>query len=202
MGLESRPPMSLQQTLADVGIYVESELDASQVYETYMQRLMAVVQRNLADRFKSRVDPEDVMQSVLRTWVRRSAKGEFTLADEDELWKLLCVIALNKVRKVVTRHSAQKRDVAQTKSGEDVVKVIPEPGVNQAVEFLDLLEAVQKRLTPEAQQVLDLRLQGFGDKEIAVEMNLSTRTVSRHKVRVQGVLSELIGDQTDQEASA
>ena len=71
---------------------------------------------------KQRVDPDDIVQSVFRTFFRRAAAGQYDVPAGDELWKLFLVIGLNKVRAVAAYHKAAKRDVRQTAAGGDYDK--------------------------------------------------------------------------------
>ena len=64
-----------------------------------------------------RVDPEDIVQSVFRTFFRRATLGQYTVPEGEELWKLLLVIALNKVRATGSYHRAAKRDLRRTATG-------------------------------------------------------------------------------------
>src|SRR5947208_1454870 len=66
----------------------------------------------------TRLDPEDIVQSVFRTFFRRAAQGHYDVPAGEEIWKLLLVIALNKIRAVGAYHRAAKRDVRQTAGGE------------------------------------------------------------------------------------
>ncbi len=52
----------------------------------------------MAPDLAGRVDADDIVQSVFRTFFRRVAKGDYEVPDGEELWKLFLVIALNKVR--------------------------------------------------------------------------------------------------------
>ena len=87
---------------------------ATGLYLRYAQRLQALARANTPDQLATRFDPEDVVQSVFRTFFRRAEEGFFDVPAGDELWQLLMVIALNKVRALGKYHRRQKRDVRQT----------------------------------------------------------------------------------------
>ena len=74
-------------------------------------RLRRLAERNLAGRMRRRLDPDDLVQSAFRPFLRRAARHEFELKDRDMLMSLLCTILLNKVRHQVRDHSRQKRGV-------------------------------------------------------------------------------------------
>src|SRR6516162_9882809 len=99
--------------------FQQGQTDAStELYLRYAQRLMAVAASQTSSDLARRVDPEDIVQSVFRTFFRRATLGQYAVPEGEELWKLLLVIALNKVRAAGSFHRAAKRDVKRTSSGE------------------------------------------------------------------------------------
>ena len=92
---------------------------ATQLYVKYGARLQALARSQTSHALASRFDPEDVIQSVFRTFFRRASAGLYDVPEGDELWQLLLVLALNKIRDLATFHRAQKRDVTRTHSALD-----------------------------------------------------------------------------------
>src|SRR6478752_4543985 len=94
------------------------QADASTaLFLRYAKRLHAIATSQSSEELARRVDPEDIVQSVFRTFFRRAAEGHYTVPDGEEIWKLLLVIALNKVRAAGAFHRAAKRDVRLTSGG-------------------------------------------------------------------------------------
>ena len=60
----------------------------------------ALASSQTSPTFASRFDPEDVVQSVFRTFFRRASQGLYDVPPGEELWQLLLVIALNKIREL------------------------------------------------------------------------------------------------------
>ncbi len=172
-----------------------SEDAATQFYARYMEKLMSLVERNLASRFSARVSPEDIVQSVFGTWFRRAKEGQFKLSSPDEVWVLLAVVALCKVRNKVRFHDAERRAVSKTVSGEEIFGAIPEPTPDDAVVFIDLIETASKRLDEKPRRTLELTLEGRSIEEIATELGRTTRSVSRYKSKdITRVLRELLDE--------
>src|SRR3954469_13337162 len=95
------------------------QADAStELYLRYAERLLRLAAAQSSRELARRVDPEDIVQSVFRTFFRRANLGHYTVPDGEEIWKLLLVIALNKVRATGAFHRAAKRDVRRTSGGE------------------------------------------------------------------------------------
>ena len=121
----------------------------------------------------SRLDPEDVVQSVFRTFFTRLKNDQFEIADDDDLSKLLVRITLHKTLRQIAYHRAARRDPGhEAPQGElsqhDIMQVMAkEPTPVTVVTFIDQLDHFLGRLSPEEQQILTLRLQGFSTDEIA-----------------------------------
>lgn len=153
------------------------EDDASTaIYSRYAERLMSLARSNMGEDLSARVDAEDIIQSVFRTFFRRLSDGQYLVPEGDELWKLLLVIALNKVRMVAKYHRAEKRDVAHTEAISDQDKL----QVADASEILRL--TIDEILAPMAEvnrRVIRLRIDGYEIAEITSKVTVSRRTVER-----------------------
>lgn len=149
---------------------------ATALYTRYANRLVNLAERNIADDLSVRVDAEDIVQSVFRTFFRRAADGHYLVPEGDELWKLLLVIALNKVRMAAEHHRRIKRDVRHTKSidGLDLEKS------KNTTEVLRItIDDLLKDLPSSHKQVVHLRIDGCEIAEIATQVNVSRRSVER-----------------------
>ncbi|MEZ6117803.1 MAG: ECF-type sigma factor [Pirellulaceae bacterium] len=77
---------------------------ATQLYLRYSNRLIALAKHNTSPELAVRFDPEDVVQSVFRSFFRRASGGCYDVPEGGELWRLLLVLALNKVRGLAIHH--------------------------------------------------------------------------------------------------
>eukprot|EP00913_Durusdinium_trenchii_P023326 g21904.t1 len=118
----------------------------------FADRLERVADRHLMSGLKRRVGADDVVQSVCRTFVRRTQEGEFEISQADSLWALLCAITLTKVREQARFHLRQKRSLNRENNLDSMMadgrprhEVIPGSSPNPAgdVEFADQLEQFQ-----------------------------------------------------------
>lgn len=75
------------------------------------QQLCKLAVRQMDQRLGRRVGPDDIVQSVFRTFFRRTEQGEYPIDASGSLWNLLVRITLNKVLKYGERHRAAKQDV-------------------------------------------------------------------------------------------
>src|SRR5688572_1750619 len=81
------------------------------IYERYAERLIRLARSRISERLSARIEAEDVVQSVFRTFFGRIQDNRFTFEAEDDLWKLLVSMTMNKLRNQVDWHTAAKRDV-------------------------------------------------------------------------------------------
>ncbi|MCA9108594.1 MAG: sigma-70 family RNA polymerase sigma factor [Planctomycetaceae bacterium] len=175
----------------------EGDHDAATVlFERYLEKLLRLAKRQLSARLQSRVDENDVVQTVFRTFFRRAQQaeeaGSFHFESDDDLWRLLVTITLCKTRKVAARHLAHKRDARRESSltGQEHTPelarlLLRPPNHEDAVIFSDQLEALSLMLNPRQVDILQLRLEGFEHVEIAEKLDISERTVGRAMSQVR-----------------
>jgi RNA polymerase sigma-70 factor (ECF subfamily) len=157
--------------------------DASmQLYLRYAERLHALVMAQSSPDLARRIDAEDIVQSVFRTFFRRAAHGHYTIPDGEDLWKLLLVIALNKVRAMGAYHRAAKRDMRQTVSGEAFDRAMESErgGDESALSVLKMvIDDLLDGMPAANRQVIELRIEGYDVAEITERVQRSKRTVER-----------------------
>jgi RNA polymerase sigma-70 factor (ECF subfamily) len=154
-----------------------------ELFAQFAGRLTRVAEAHPSRKLTGRVDGEDVVQSVFRTFFRRSAAGEFHIDGSAQLWRLLVKITLRKARAKARHHTARRRDVraevAVDGEGWLAEAVAREPGPLEAAILVDQIETLLESLPPLSCFVLDLRLQGLGPSEIAPRLGVSRQTVYR-----------------------
>jgi RNA polymerase sigma-70 factor (ECF subfamily) len=168
---------------------------ATQLYLRYAHRLRALVRANCSTELTRRLEPDDIVQSVFRRFFRRVLTGDYDVPPGEELWGLLLVIALNKIRSEESFHRAGKRDVRLTVAGGDAEGLLAsQSGANEvafAVLQLTIDEALDTLPLPQ-RHMAELRIQGHEIAEIAQQTGRSRRTVERLlqdvRKRLRGVL--------------
>jgi RNA polymerase sigma-70 factor (ECF subfamily) len=159
------------------------QADAStELYLRYADRLHKLAASQSSPDLARRVDPEDIVQSVFRTFFRRANLGQYSVPDGEEIWKLLLVIALNKVRATGAYHRAAKRDVRRTSGGEPFDRAAEsEAGQDEtALSFLHLvIEELLEDLPEAYRRMIELRIEGYEVAEIATAVQRSKRSVER-----------------------
>jgi RNA polymerase sigma-70 factor (ECF subfamily) len=188
----ARQPMSASDDLID-RCRRGSQGAARELFDAYVDRLVPLARRRISQRLASRVDPEDIVQSVFRTFFSRLKKQKFTIADQDDLFRLLVRITVHKTLRQVAYHKAGKRDpsleTAQADGSQDQLLQIlaTEPTPEATVMFLDQLEHFLGQLPQTDREILQLRLQGFSTEEIAKQTGSYDRKVRRVLERIRDV---------------
>ncbi len=178
---------------------------ASQLYQRYVERLSGIVSSQLSDRLRARTDADDVLQSACRSFFRRVREGQFQFDEDEDVWKLLVTISLNKLRSQVRRHSAAKRDAAQEVTRRDnslpddfhLEKLANTPSPVEAFIFAEMIESVSEKLDARHAMLLELRMEGYSQMEIANQLQTSDRSIRRMLDSVRAVLSrelQSVGD--------
>jgi RNA polymerase sigma factor (sigma-70 family) len=156
---------------------------AAEVFARYAQRLTFLAEQQLSRKLAARLDGADVVQSVFRTFFRRSIAGEFRIDSSAELWRLLVQITVQKARSYGRQHTAGVRDVAAEVPGGGAAQLLEavthEPGPEEAAALVDQIEELLRGLPALYCDLLQLRLEGHSVSDTAVRLGVSRRTVHR-----------------------
>jgi RNA polymerase sigma factor (sigma-70 family) len=171
---------------------------ADRVHKRYCLRLIGLARRELAGRLRAKVDPDDVVQSVFRTFFRRAAERQFDLDGDGALWALLAEITLRKCGRWNRHFAARKRagelaaaPVADLESDDEPADP-REPAPADAVLLLDLLDRLLRGLGEQERLVCEMRLQGYEIDEIARRVGCSKATVYRKRALLEARLLRLL----------
>jgi RNA polymerase sigma factor (sigma-70 family) len=178
---------------------VVRNMAASLIWQRYFRDLLKLARNNLDRRVRVRADEEDLVQSIFNSFCARQGRGEFDLADRDELWRLLVTITLRKARNLARDHRRERRDVARTRALAEVADGDTScPG--WALEQMDarapspadaavLNEALERRLealdSPELREIALWRLEGYTNREISDRLKCTERSIERRMMRIR-----------------
>jgi RNA polymerase sigma-70 factor (ECF subfamily) len=151
---------------------------ASDLYRRYASRLRALAQAQCAADLQVRFDADDIVQSVFRTFFQGLKESAYAVPEGQELWGLLFVIALHKIRNQANYHRAAKRDIGQTVSGECLEADVVDD--DASLNFLTMLiEDEVKDYPPVNKEIVRMRIEGYDIGEIVQQSGRSRRTVER-----------------------
>lgn len=155
---------------------------ATRLYLRYADRLLALASKQCSRDLLSRVSPEDIVQSVFRTFFRRAARGSYEVPAGEELWKLFLVISLNKIRSLGSFHRAQRRDVKLTTAGAGFERaLLVESGHDeQALAILRMVvDDALADLPATHRDIVSLRIEGHEVDEVSRRTGRAKRSVER-----------------------
>lgn len=195
----SVPTEQSEPTASDRSLLVrfkEGNQDAAtELYVRYANRLQALAKAQTGEQLATRFDPEDVVQSVFRTFFRRAVEQGYQVPAGEELWQLLLVLALNKIRSLAKYHRAQKRDVGRTDHPtqlENSPKALADDQ-NMAYETMRIVVGDLVASLPAPQdRIVQLRIEGYEIDQIAEQIGRSKRTIERTLQQFRSRLAKLI----------
>jgi DNA-directed RNA polymerase specialized sigma24 family protein len=168
---------------------------AQDLWQHYFERLVRLARRKLRDAPRRAADEEDVALSAFDSFCRGAAQGRFPrLADRDDLWRLLVVIAARKALDQAARERRQKRGGGAVR-GESALSGPPnspgaEAGLDQIVGPSPTPEFAAQ-VAEEYQHLLDrlgddglreiavAKMEGYTHEEIAARLGCAVVTVGR-----------------------
>jgi RNA polymerase sigma-70 factor, ECF subfamily len=164
----------------------------------FARRLVALARTRLNSRLRAKMDPEDVVQSVWKSFFWRQEHGDFELHNWSSLWGLLAAITLRKCGHQVDYFSAARRNIdrersprASAESSASFEAFAREPTPAEVAVVVDTLEQAMRGLEDYHRDILQLRLQGYSVAEISDQVGYTERTVHRVLERVRHRLERL-----------
>ena len=195
----SRPPEAEPTDHSLIGRSRGGDQDAATVlYARYARWLTTLVRRRCSTMLASCAGVDDIVQSVFGSFFRRIGQNHYDVPDGDELWKLLWVIAMNKIRTKAVYYHAAKRDAHRTVRGAEAEKRLVEQasGHDSASEHMELaLKEILERLPAQNQLMAKLRLDGYEVDEVARATGRSRRSVERILQETRQKLRELLREE-------
>jgi RNA polymerase sigma-70 factor (ECF subfamily) len=174
---------------------------AAEVFHRFTHRLIGLARSRLDHLLRSKVDPEDILQSVYRTFFSRHARDGFVLGDWDGLWAMLTVITVRKCDYRRKFFRAASRDVGREEPAlpdgptawtEHALARDPTP--SEAARLTETVERLMRELNGREREMLSLSLQGCAAPEVSARVGRTERTVQRVLKRVRERLEQMRAD--------
>ena len=173
---------------------------ANELFARFARRLIGLARTHLDRRMQQKVDPEDVVQSVYRSFFRRLDAEQIETPSWDSLWYLLTVMTLRKCAKQAEQMHAAKRDARREvslqsdgDSGDSWKHVADrEPTPEEAALLTELVDQTMRDFDPEDHAVVMMSLQGYNVREISASLKRADRSVRRLRERVRKRLEDML----------
>lgn len=188
------PSQSKESTLQIIEQMKTGDANAvNRLYELYAEKLISVVQKSISGKFGGRFTSESVVQSAIFSMITRTNKGQFRFSDDEDFWKLLITIALNKLRKKVEFHQAEKRNPSREVSTEAYVaeRLSQRNHFEDGIHFKDTLDQLLNRLDERSQNIILAKLEGKTQQEIAEEQGVNEKTIRRAMANIRELATDL-----------
>jgi RNA polymerase sigma-70 factor (ECF subfamily) len=186
--------MPTDDSFADVMARLRAGDDdaAAQVFRRFTRRLVALARARLDSRVRQKVDPEDVLQSVYKSFFLRCEQGKLSLGGWDNLWSLLTVITTRKCGRWARKFHTGRRDVAAEVPAagacdeSSVIELFSDdPSPAEAAMLSELVELLLRDLGERDGAILALALQGQSAAAISEQLGRPERTVYRVLERIK-----------------
>ncbi len=178
---------------------------AEKLWHRYCQQLTRYARQKIGTKARRVADEEDMALMAFHSFCRGVADGRFPqLADRDDLWQILLMIAERKTIDHLREQFRQKRgggnvrgeSIFDTPANDNAYRGIeqaiddnatPEFAVTALDECRRLLEILPNE---ELRQVAGWKLAGWKNREIAEKLGCVTATVERKLKRIRNLWSE------------
>ena len=156
------------------------ESAATALYLRYARRLLALAQARTSTDLAAKEEADDIVQSVFKSFFRKASAGLYDVPAGEELWNLLLVITINKIRAKGNYHRAAKRDM-RLAAGEQPLEAVADAGGNDAAlaELQMVIDEILKGLPAKSAEIVELRIAGHEVNDIVAQVKRSKRTVER-----------------------
>jgi RNA polymerase sigma-70 factor (ECF subfamily) len=193
------PSSSFAEFLADVRAHQPAAIET---FRRFTGRLLVLSANYLDPRLRRKVDPEDVLQSVLRSFFSRQARGQIVIRSWGELWGLLSVMTFRKCRRQARHYRRARRDLRREVESDFAIgreglhdarlgwtALSREPTPSEAAMLGEAMELFLRDLPTRERDVLMLMLAGASVEAISQRLDRPERTVRRHLAQVRDRLS-------------
>lgn len=160
---------------------------ANRIVEDHTDALVRVARQRIGNKLAQRIDAEDVLQSVYRSFFGRLHDGQFEIRTGRDLWNLLVRMTLNKICRKAKYHQAQKRNMGQEQVAAHASHEVPlsdlaetdEPDPQDAAMLIEEVKLLLSGLSESDCPIIELRLQGYTTPEIAQQTGRAERSIRR-----------------------
>lgn len=185
---KSDVPLSLEELLAQAAAGDEHAL--TELLQRYEPRLRLAAKAAMRPWLRHRVDSIDLVQSVHRALLPALRDGRYEFESEDQLLGLAVTILRRKVLK--TSERARREPSAEEKSPDVADPSDPKAeDPSLSAELKDQVRRLLGELPDEDRQIVELRLAGLSNPEIAEKLGTDAHALRARLSRLRRRLREL-----------
>lgn len=179
------------------------------LFDRYAGRLAGLVRKRLGWKLARKIDPDDVVQSVFKSFVGLQRRQDVVCENAQALWGLLALMAKRKCGHKIAHFTAACRDV---RAEESVLSAAPagdadvrrfveaisrEPDPQEAAAVFETIRRLLEGLDDRDRTIVRRSLEGLSVEEISQEVQRSERTVQRVLKRLGETLRAEVSELSD-----
>jgi RNA polymerase sigma-70 factor (ECF subfamily) len=165
-------------------LHSRDDAAAAELFGRFAHQLIALALRHIDAGLRHKVDAEDIVQSVYKSFFVRYGAGNLDVVNWNSLWGLLTLITVRKCAERAAYHRAECRNAAREMSAAGGEEAAPwldplgrEPTPLEAAVLNETVEQLLAGLDEEERPILELSLQGYSTREISEQLGRAERTV-------------------------
>jgi RNA polymerase sigma-70 factor (ECF subfamily) len=165
-------------------LHSRDEAAAQELFGRFTHQLIALALQHIHAGLRHKVDPEDVVQSVYKSFFFRYGADNLDVVNWNRLWGLLALITVRKCAERAAYYRAERRDAAREVSPPQRDEALPwpeplgrEPKPLEAAVLSETVVQLFAGLDEEERPILELSLQGYTTREISERLGRAERTV-------------------------
>ena len=168
----------------------DREAAAYAIWRRYESRILGMAERGIARDLQHRIQPDDILVSVMALLLERVGKGPWKANAQGTLGALVRTITKNKIMKKAVKHRRKKRDVG--KEGPEADESLPDPIVEQAasIALAESFQEIRDRLESDVFEIILRLYDGQTIEEIANELGCSEEAVNVKRMEAQEQLKD------------
>ena len=156
---------------------------AEKLFRHFTGQLIVLARERLDGTLAFKVDPEDLVQSVYKSFLRRLRAGDCEFDNWDSLWGYLSLLTVRKCIDRADYYRAACRDLAREQPllENDALSLTwrCQPTPLEAAILVETVEGLMSGLDERDRDILSLHLQGYSIAEVSDSLGRAQRTVRR-----------------------
>src|SRR5262245_15607738 len=184
------------------GLRRGDKVAAQKCWESYFDRLVNLARAKLEGKPRTLQEPEDIALSAFKSFCLAAQKGKFPrLDDRHDLWQVLVMLTHRKTIDALRREHA---------GGRPPIVSLPSPSTGDSSDGVSILDIIGNEPTPafaaevaeqkqrllaqlpndKFRKIVELKLEGYTNVEIAAELKWSLATIERKLALVRRTWEE------------
>ena len=171
---------------------------ANKVYNRFAERLIHHAAKHISQVFNAKIDPEDIVQSVFRSFFVRHRVDKIRFESWNDLFSFLLLVTSRKCGEKARMLLAEKRSVNREQvldpemSPEQNFGVAGDPTPDQVAIFNETLTTLMEPMSESQRTIVHMRMKNYTYAEIGDKLGRTERTVYRTLGEIRDRMNEIL----------